>query len=99
MSTAKHTYDRDALLQLLGADGGKGAKTKLSDEMWAVLDEVHTFERYVVLTNGVQYSRPIDYATALGMFSSLANTTRAVVRVVAHEDYKRQVAEAALVAL
>lgn len=73
-----------------------GAVTALTVEE---LDAKHEGKRYVVTTNGLQYSRSVDYPTARATFERLVATTEAAVRIVDSEDYSRRLAEAALVAL
>lgn len=91
------TYDREALLALLGADGGKNAKTKLTEDKWVKVAAKRHGAYLLIVDGNVR-----DQGNWLKMCGQFLLSTHAGhrVKVVSHTDFvTRRLAECLVVSL
>jgi hypothetical protein len=91
--SAVETYDRAALLEQLGAHGGRGGITKLTEAEWAQLATGRHGAWVVVLDDNVIAEGP--YLLALGHFF-LNTHAGGRVKMVGHTDFVQARLAAAL---
>lgn len=86
-------YDREALLELLGADGGKGAKTKLTDPEWMRV-AARRHGQYVLVIDGHVRAEG-KWLRILGQFL-LSPHAGDRVKFLSHTDYVTRLVSAGL---
>lgn len=84
------TYDREALLQTLGAGGGQGAKTKLTEAEWVGLS-TNRHGAYVLVVDGRVETRD-NWLLTMGRFS-IEDKVGHRVRVMSHTDFVTRLVE------